>query len=51
MTNEFMQIYELCLYVLQQSVSNPGALKTSLIRECLKTLQSFLSWIPLGYIF
>lgn len=43
--DEFRQIFELCILVLNQS-SRP-----SLIRVTLKTLLRFLSWIPLGYIF
>ena len=51
MTNEFQSIYKLCEYVVNEGVSNPQNIQGALIRECLKTLQVFLSWIPLGYIF
>uniref|UniRef100_A0A6N2N6B7 Exportin-1 C-terminal domain-containing protein n=1 Tax=Salix viminalis TaxID=40686 RepID=A0A6N2N6B7_SALVM len=42
---EFQLIHELCLYVLSASQ------RTELIRATLSTLNAFLSWIPLGYIF
>lgn len=45
LTKEFVQILELCEFVLQYSTKN------SLIQSTLKTLQRFLTWIPLGYIF
>ena len=51
MTNEFGAIFELCMWVLNQSLLNPQQLKQSLVRSCLKTLQAFFSWIPFGYIF
>jgi exportin-1 len=51
MVNDFGAIFELCTWVLDQAISNPNVIKQSLIRQCLKTLQAFLSWIPLGYIF
>eukprot|EP01041_Mallomonas_annulata_P009489 gene9489-19720_t len=41
----FAQIFQLCEYIL--SVSK----KTSLLLATLQTLQRFLSWIPLGYVF
>ncbi|XP_077221568.1 protein EXPORTIN 1A-like isoform X1 [Tasmannia lanceolata] len=45
LNSEFQLIHELCLYVLSASH------RTELIRATLTTLHSFLSWIPLGYIF
>jgi exportin-1 len=51
LTNEFAAIFELCQFVINQSIENPASIKQTLIRQCLKTLQTFLSWIPLGYIF
>jgi len=45
LNGEFSQIYQLCEYVLENS------LKPSLLRVTLQTLQRFLTWIPLGYIF
>lgn len=32
-------------------VQNPAQIKTSLMKSCLETLNAFLSWIPLYYIF
>ena len=42
---EFAAIHELCLFALEHSG------KADLIRATLATLQAFLSWVPLGYIF
>jgi exportin-1 len=45
LNEEFAQVFRLCEFILE--VSN----KTSLIQATLETLQRFLTWIPLGYIF
>ncbi|XP_004349359.2 Xpo1 protein [Capsaspora owczarzaki ATCC 30864] len=45
MCEQFTTIFELCQLVLVE------ANKASLIEATLGTLQSFLSWIPIGYIF
>lgn len=45
MCSEFAQIFELCQFVLQDSINAP------LIAATLETLLRFLNWIPLGYIF
>lgn len=42
---EFAKIYELCEYILDRSQ------RPSLLNGTLLTLQRFLTWIPLGYIF
>lgn len=42
---EFAKIYELCEYILDRSQ------RPSLLNGTLQTLQRFLTWIPLGYIF
>lgn len=42
---EFSLIFELCQFILEMSQ------KRSLLTATLKTLQRFLSWIPLGYVF
>lgn len=51
MTTDFHQIFSLCYWVLEQAVANPQAVKGSLVRSCLKTFQTFLTWIPFAYIF
>ena len=51
MVNDFGAIFELCIFVLDQASQNSQVIKGSLVRQCLKTLQAFLSWIPFGYIF
>lgn len=45
MCDEFAQVFELCVKVLQE------ATKPSLIKATLETFLRFLSWVPLGYIF
>lgn len=45
LNEEFLQIFQLCEFILQASQ------KKSLILSTLYTLQRFLTWIPLGYIF
>lgn len=41
---QFASVHELCLMVLNAST------RTDLIKATLMTLNSFLSWVPLGYI-
>lgn len=45
LNSEFSQIFQLCEFVLEHSTT------PSLIRVTLQTLQRFLTWIPLGFIF
>ncbi|CAB1100876.1 unnamed protein product [Ectocarpus sp. CCAP 1310/34] len=45
LNDEFAKIYELCEFILDRSQ------KASLLNGTLQTLQRFLTWIPLGYIF
>jgi exportin-1 len=45
LNGEFAQIYQLCEFVLEHSQ------RPSLLRVTLQTLQRFLTWIPLGFIF
>ncbi len=45
LNGEFSQIYQLCELILQHSQ------RPSLLRVTLETLQRFLTWIPIGYIF
>jgi exportin-1 len=45
LNDEFSQIFELCQFILGASS------RRSLLTATLRTLQRFLSWIPLGYIF
>lgn len=51
LNDQFLVIFQLCEFVINESINNPGNIKQTLIRQCLKTLQAFLSWIPSGYIF
>lgn len=51
MTEEFASIYELCVFVLNTFIENSSSVKKGLVKSCLKTFASFLSWIPFGYIF
>lgn len=45
LNNEFALVHELCEYVLMHSQ------RVELVKSTLETLQAFLSWVPLGYIF
>jgi exportin-1 len=45
LNGEFSQIFELCQFVLEHSQ------QPDLLRVTLQTLQRFLTWIPLGFIF
>jgi exportin-1 len=45
LNHEFSQIFHLCEFILGASQ------KESLLLATLQTLQRFLTWIPLGYIF
>jgi len=51
MTEQFSSIFELCIFVLRTFIENPNNVKKALIKSCLKTFSSFLSWVPYGYIF
>ena len=61
MNNSFKMVFDLCMQKLQQyvelsnstpeNVPQDTGLSVSLIRSCLKSLKTFMSWIPLGYIF
>jgi exportin-1 len=62
LNSEFSSIYHLCEFVLEHGAnsgnsstafggSNAARAPPSLIRVCLETLQRFLTWIPLDYIF
>eukprot|EP00978_Attheya_sp_CCMP212_P017440 scaffold46435_cov59-Attheya_sp.AAC.2 len=45
LNGEFASIYHLCEFILEHSQ------RQSLLRVTLQTLQRFLTWIPLGFIF
>lgn len=47
MTNQFTNVFNLCQLVL----NNSDNLKPLLIKTCLDTLHSFLSWIPIAFIY
>lgn len=46
-------MYDLCYWVLGQAVTGNISqdAQASLVKSCLKTLQTYLSWIPLNFIF
>ena len=51
MTEEFASIYELWVFVINTYIENSKDVNKALVKSCLKTFASFLSWIPFGYIF
>lgn len=48
--DEFSQVFQLCQFVFDQS-ENLQQTRPSLILSTLTTLEKFLLWIPVGYIF
>jgi exportin-1 len=48
--NEFKSIYEVCDYVAKAYLANPQNVDKALVKSCLETLQSFLSWMPPYYV-
>ena len=50
---QFSCVYDLCYWLLGQAVQGTISEKRSaaLVKACLRTLQVYLSWIPLEYIF
>mmetsp|Transcript_27139 Transcript_27139/g.105615 ORF Transcript_27139/g.105615 Transcript_27139/m.105615 type:complete len:1095 (-) Transcript_27139:1849-5133(-) len=48
--NEFSKVFELCQFVFDQT-SSLSESKPELLVATLNTLEKFLAWIPLGYIF
>jgi len=53
MINDFKQIFDLCYFVLKNFIDSGSnaQVRNSLVKSCLETLNSFLSWIPAAYIF
>lgn len=51
LNNQLAVVFELCSFVLGNSITTPGSVKPSLVEATLKTLSRYLSWIPVGYIF
>lgn len=51
LNNQLAPVFELCSFVLGNSIGTPGSVKPSLVEATLKTLSRYLSWIPVGYIF
>ena len=48
---EFESVYKICDFVLKGYLKDPNTVKISLLRSCLETLNAFLSWMPLVYVF
>ena len=51
MSNQFLKIFGLCEFVAKSYLQSPNVVKTSLMKACLKTYHTFLSWIAVDYIF
>lgn len=49
--NQFQEVYNLCLYILEANVYNRRSTNVSLIKQTLTCLANFFKWIPLNYIF
>lgn len=50
-SSEFKSVFDLCMFVLNSYLSDPVKMNTSLIATCLETIQAFLSWMPIYYVF
>lgn len=48
--NEFKSVYDVCDYVAKAYLANPSSVEKNLVKSCLETLQSFLSWMPSYYV-
>ncbi len=48
--DDFLRVFQLCQYVFESS-NDVSKSRPSLLLVTLKTLEKFLTWIPLGYIF
>ncbi|GBE60835.1 exportin 1 [Babesia ovata] len=51
MASDFRDIFDVCIFVMHSAISNPEAVRVSLIKQTLTCLAHFLKWIPMGYIF
>lgn len=53
MNDQFQGVYDLCYWVLGQACQGALSDKAApgLVKSCLRTLQVYLSWIPLNFIF
>ncbi|EDO06672.1 CRM1 exportin C terminal family protein [Babesia bovis T2Bo] len=51
MSADFKDIFELCIFVMHNSITNPESVRVSLVKQTLTCLAHFLKWIPVGYIF
>lgn len=49
-TDDFARVFQLCQYVFE-SADELRSSRPALLVATLKTLEKFLSWIPVGYIF
>jgi len=50
-TEEFKAVYILCDSVIKAYISDPQSVRPQLVISSLDTLHTFLSWMPLYYIF
>lgn len=50
-SSEFKSVFDLCMFVLKSYLSDPVKMNVSLISTCLETIQAFLSWMPIYYVF
>lgn len=51
LNSQFQQIYDLCMFVLQNSVNSSSSVNPCLLTVTLQCLAHFLKWIPYAYIF
>ncbi|KRX01384.1 Armadillo-type fold [Pseudocohnilembus persalinus] len=49
--SQFQVVFELCQFIAQAFIKSPKEVGEELMKENLETLYSFLSWIPIVYIY
>lgn len=51
MTEQFSPVFQLCAEILSMTAQSPNTVGAPLVKSTLSSLQHFLSWVPVGYIF
>eukprot|EP00923_Selenidium_pygospionis_P028632 GHVN01051325.1.p1 GENE.GHVN01051325.1~~GHVN01051325.1.p1 ORF type:complete len:1134 (-),score=196.33 GHVN01051325.1:166-3567(-) len=51
MADQFQQIFDLCMFIIENHLTHPNTVHSTLLETTLHCLQHFLRWIPYGYIF
>ncbi len=49
--SEFKSVFDVCIFIGRSYIEDPSKIKNSLMLTCLETINSFLGWMPIYYIF